>query len=568
MSQGTDQAVPDQSFDYVIVGGGTAGCVLASRISAARPDASILLLEKGVKDDPRVLPALGFAPGFTSTIETNYRTVPQTNFAGITVSQTSGKLLGGSSAINYEVWTRGAAVDFKEWAEIAGSDRWSWDKLLPYFKATESFFPSKIQQEHVSQARIESIHGKDGPIKVSHSSNSGQPRKYPLRDDIESFHKALGAENILDINSGNIIGYSECASSNYDGQRQFAALGYTFGPNVTLWSETQAEKLEIAESKVTGVIVRKQASDEKSPGTSRIRVTANIEVILSAGALSSPKLLMLSGIGPADELAAHNIPLVHDLPVGKNLSDHPCVTSKWTITKPDASIGVGPMVTEECNWLAGPPMDWISFHQADDSILEKAFKELDNKFRTYFLSKEKAHWESFVMYGPFDTSERQIKIDPPEGKSVISVFNVLVSPLSRGTLKLRSSNPDDPPLIDPAFLKSPIDKEILHNAIRSTTIAVQSLKNLGAVEYTVDEGFQSDLSEAAINARIKQGGSSVFHFSGTCAMGSVVDSECRVKGVDNLRVVDASVFPTPLGAHYQASTYALAEQAAQLILGN
>jgi choline dehydrogenase-like flavoprotein len=125
---------------------------------------------------------------------------------------------------------------------------------------------------------------------------------------------------------------------------------------------------------------------------------------------------------------------------------------------------------------------------------------------------------------------------------------------------LRSSSPADAPIIDPALLSSPIDKEIFYDAIRSTTIAMQGLENLGAVEYTVGEAFRNDTSEEGIRARVEQGGSTLYHISGTCAMGSVVDAECRVKGFENLRVVDASVFPTPLSAHYQAATYALAEQ--------
>jgi choline dehydrogenase-like flavoprotein len=173
-----------------------------------------------------------------------------------------------------------------------------------------------------------------------------------------------------------------------------------------------------------------------------------------------------------------------------------------------------------------------------------------------------------LRYGPFDTSERPIKADPPAGESIVSVFNILVSPLSRGSVKLKSSDPSDPPVVNPALLTSPTDKEILYDAVRSTTIAMRNLKCLDAVEYTIDESLQGDLLNDAVAARVKQGGSTVFHYSGTCAMGTVVDAECRVRGVEGLRVVDASVFPMPLGAHYQAATYALAEQVADMMVGN
>lgn len=150
----------------------------------------------------------------------------------------------------------------------------------------------------------------------------------------------------------------------------------------------------------------------------------------------------------------------------------------------------------------------------------------------------------------------------------MSVFNILVSPLSRGSVKLNSSDPADSPIVDPALLHSPTDKDILYEAVRSTTIAMKNLEGLDAVEYTIDEALRDDLSDDALAARVKQGGSTVFHYSGTCAMGNVVDAECRVKGVEGLRVVDASVFPMPLGAHYQAATYALAEQIADMMVGN
>ncbi|KAH7266114.1 glucose dehydrogenase [Fusarium solani] len=528
----------EQSFDYIIVGGGTAGCVLASRISKALPNVSLLVIERGVARDDRVTPALGFAPGFGSDIETNLLSTPQPNFEGLAVSQTSGLILGGSSAVNYETWTRGASVDFDQWAEISGDRRWSWERMLPYFKANETFIPSATQKS--SQKGNRGLHGTDGPIKVSHPSTSGKPRDYPLRQDMARFHEALGAKLIPENNAGSVIGYTEVAQSNYDGQRQFAAKAYPFGPNVTVWAESEVHNIDIVERRASRITGIRYSGDG----------AANVEIILSAGALFSPKLLMLSGIGLKEELDKHDIPAKVDLPVGKNLSDYPCVSTKWTVNKKDASIGVGPMVTKSCDWSAGPPMDWIAFHRAKDSTLEAASKHLTADEKKYYLSEGKAHWECFTMYGPFDTSERLIKIDPPVGESIVSVFNILVSPLPRGSVELSSSDPADPPVVDPALLASPADKEILYDAVRSTTTAMKNLEDVAVAE------------------RVKQGGSTLFHYSGTCAMGTVVDAECRVRGVEGLRVVDASVFPMPLGAHYQAATYALAEQVAEMIVGN
>ncbi|RMJ19259.1 hypothetical protein CDV36_001102 [Fusarium kuroshium] len=537
-----------------------------TRISKTLPTASLLVIERGVAQDDRVLPALGFAPGFGSNIETNLFSTPQPAFEGLVVSQTSGLILGGSSAVNYETWTRGASVDFDQWAEIAGDRRWSWKGMLPYFKANETFIPSATQKSF--REENQDVHGTDGPIVVSHPSSSGKPRDYPLRQDMARFHEALGADLISECNAGSVIGYTEVAQSNYDGQRQFAARGYPFGHNVTLWTESEVHHIEIEGQRASRATGIRHSGDERDRKAFEFRVSANVEIILSAGALFSPKLLMLSGIGPKEELEKFGIPVKVDLPVRKNLSDHPCVSTKWTVNKKDASLGVGPMVTESCDWTAGPPMDWIAFHRAKSSTLEAASQHLTTDEKKYYLSEGKAHWECFTMYGPFDTSERPIKVDPPAGESIVSVFNILVSPLSRGSVKLKSSDPTDQPVVNPALLTSPTDKEILYDAVRSTTTAMKNLEGLDAVEYTIDKALRDDLSDAAVAARVKQGGSTVFHYSGTCAMGTVVDAECRVRGVEGLRVVDASVFPMPLGAHYQAATYALAGQMADMIVGN
>ncbi|RSL55913.1 hypothetical protein CEP54_009122 [Fusarium duplospermum] len=541
-------------------------CVLASRISKALPTVSLLVIERGVAQDDRVTPALGFTPGFGSEIETNLLSTPQPSFEGLAVSQTSGLVLGGSSAVNYETWTRGASVDFDQWAEVAGDRRWSWEGMLPYFKVNEAFIRSTTQRSF-QEDNLE-LHGSDGPITVSHPSNSGKPRDYPLRQDMARFHEALDAKLIPENNAGNIIGYTEAAQSNYDGQRQFAAKGYPFGPNATVWTESEVHHIDMVKKRAPGVTGIRHSGDGLDRKAEEFRAAASVEVILSAGALFSPKLLMLSGIGPKEELDEHAIPVKVDLPVGKNLSDHPCVSTKWIVNKENASIGVGPMVTESCDWAAGPPMDWIAFHRAKSSTLEAVSDHLTTDEKKYYLSEGKAHWECFTMYGPFDTSERPIKVDPPAGESIVSVFNILVSPLSRGSVKLKSREPSDPPVVNPALLTSPADKEILYDAVRSTTTAMKNLEGLDAVEYTIDEALRDDLSDGAVAARVRQGGSTVFHYSGTCAMGTVVDAECRVKGVEGLRVVDASVFPMPLGAHYQAAAYALAEQVVEMIVGN
>ncbi|GLB02681.1 hypothetical protein AtubIFM57258_006140 [Aspergillus tubingensis] len=406
-------------------------------------------------------------------------------------------------------------------------------------------------------------HGDRGPIKVSHATNSGLPRNYPLREKSRRFHELLGRKQVDDMNSGQQLGYSEAFSSTYAGLRSFAS-SYPLGSNVTVWTNSTVERLIMTGKTVEGAVVARSAGDQ----IERVHVRARKEVILSAGAYGSPKILLLSGIGPAEELQRHNITPVVDLPVGKNYADHPHIFTYWSIDEHNATLGDGEMETEQVHWLAGLPYDWMSFAPADAKTQELAKQVLSSTERSRYLAEGKMQLENFIVYTAVDTSARKKPLGGWPGKRVISLMHVLVDSVSRGTLTLRSSDPADAPVLDPKLLASPIDRSAMYENVRETARAIQAVEGLHATEFGVDDFLRDNWSDAAIDVRANRSGGSCFHYSGTCAMGEVVDTECRVYQVERLRVVDSGVIPLPLAAHYQAPTYGVAEQAADMILSS
>ncbi|BCS10581.1 hypothetical protein ALUC_31398S [Aspergillus luchuensis] len=547
----------EETFDFIIVGAGVAGCVVASRISQSRPGLRILLIEAGVENDDRTSGAMGFVAGFGSDIEWPHRSVPQERaFGGDTVCLTSGKLVGGGSGVNYQVFTRGPAVDYDQWADLVRDRRWSWNGLLPYFKRVETWYPS-VEMKERGCVTIDS-HGDRGPIKVSHATNSGKPRNYPLREKSRRFHELLGRKQVDDMNSGQQLGYSEAFSSTYAGLRSFAS-SYPLGVNVTVWTNSTVERLIMTGRTAEGAVIARSVGDK----IERVHVRARREVILSAGHMDHPKSFFL-----AEELQRHNITPVVDLPVGKNYADHPHIFTYWTIDQHNATLGDGEMETDQVHWLAGLPYDWMSFAPADAKTQELAKQVLSSADRSRYLAEGKMQLENFIVYTAVDTSTRKKPLEGWPGKRVISLMHVLVDSVSRGTLTLRSSDPADAPVLDPRLLASPIDRSAMYENVRETAHAIQAVEGLNAVEFGVDDFLRDNWSDEAIDVRANRSGGSCFHYSGTCAMGEVVDTECRVYQVERLRVVDSGVFPLPLAAHYQAPTYGVAEQAADMILSS
>ncbi|KAH7355209.1 glucose dehydrogenase [Rhexocercosporidium sp. MPI-PUGE-AT-0058] len=524
-------------FDYIIVGGGVAGCVLVSRLSSSLPDKSILLIEAGPENaDDRVAPSIGVLLSDTTDIQWNHKSVQQKELDNKVIDQTQGKDLGGSSAINYQAWTRGSASEFDQWAYEVGDERWSWNGLVPYFKRSETFIPGKDMSQEKSEA-----HGYSGPIKVSHVSSSGGNRNYPLKSMIADIHEAAGLKRNYDMNSGETIGYSEFSNATFNGKRQWAAL-YPRGDNVSLWSSSQATKLFFSGMKVVGVEVLR--------GSSSTTARAQEEVIVSSGAQNTPKLLLLSGIGLQAELEQHGIQQIADLPVGENFSDHPFLCTFWKLRDRGLALGDMEMTTPECDWTAGSGCDWFAFHRHEDESVKKlAKKTLGAKEFERFQLVGRPHTESFAII------LRLIREYPRSARIARFDSSCL-------------SSPTHAPLVDPRFFTNPIDLKLIYECTRTNITAIKNsfaVSKYGAVEYGIAEADRDDLSDAALRRRLAQTCATVFHGSGTCAMGTVVDTECRVLGFQGLRVVDASIFPFPLASHYQAAVYAVAEQISDII---
>jgi choline dehydrogenase-like flavoprotein len=266
-----------------------------------------------------------------------------------------------------------------------------------------------------------------------------------------------------------------------------------------------------------------------------------------------------SGIGPSAELAKHNIAQIIDLPVGENYSDHPNIQTFWKVRDRGLSLGDMPMTSPTCDWTAGLPGDLMAWHNHSSLLPTLPNKDIDPKIYDLLTAPNKPHTESFVLYGHIDLSQAGI---PNPGGSCFTLANVLVSPTSRGTLTLSSSNPLDAPILDPNLLSNELDTQLLYASGRLTIFMMNSpaAKEYGVQEYGIDESNRDDVSDEAMRKRVLRTGRTLNHGSGTCKMGTVVDTVCRVKGVKGVRVVDASVFPAPLGAHYQAAVYALGEQ--------
>jgi len=500
------------SYDYVVVGGGTAGCVVAARVSED-PEVRVLLVEAGGRDatDAMNAPAQWLAL-LGSDVDWGFRTAPQTGLDGTVLAYPRGKVLGGCSGINAMVHLRGDRSSYDSWA-ADGAIGWGFEDLLPYFRRSENA-PGGDPQ----------LRGRGGPLTVQRSMNphpaakaffeACRERGYPVSDD---------------LNGAPSEGVGWLDENIVDGKRQSAADAYlrpALGrPNLTVVTDALVTGLTLNGTSCTGVTYRQGPS-------AVVTVEAEREVILCAGAVGSPHLLLLSGIGPADQLRQHGVEVVADLPgVGANLSDHPLDVLVYSASQP-VTLGEHNIV------------DALAACRVDPS---STVPDAHMLFMT-------------VPYVPPGWTG-------PETGYVIG-FGML-APHSRGSVRLVSSDPAAAPLIDPAFLTDQRDVEFMVRAAR----AARELGESDALQAWRDEevvpGRQAT-SDEDLAAYLRQSISTYFHPVGTCRMGTgpsaVTDVRLRVHGLDRLRIADASVMPTLPAANPNAAVVAVAERAADLIL--
>ncbi|KAH6654209.1 hypothetical protein BKA67DRAFT_564427 [Truncatella angustata] len=573
-------AVSNQSYDFIVVGGGTAGLAVAVRLSQKLPDLSVLVIEAG--PDGRDIPGI-YVPGRKGSLlgtiyDWNFTTVPQPGANNRILSQNRGRVLGGSSALNLISWDRGAKADYDDW-ESFGNPGWNWDSMHSAMRKSETF---QLTPNNGS-AGIKGV-GDHGEIRslISRFSTPQNEEFFPAMHN-------LGYGQTYGYMDGEVLGYMRHTSnvllSNYTRSYSPAYLAVA-GSNLHLMLNTTVSKVTLDnERRATGVMME--------DGTT---ITATKEVILSAGSIQSPQLLELSGVGNATVLSSAGITPVVELPgVGENLQDHVRIVNVYQLDSNYTSADIlrfnATFAAEQLDrWErnitgfydnTGSAYAYLTWQQAlgNDSTFKELARQaasphiVDQRKLENVLDVNKGVPQVEVLFsdGYLGLKGYPVANSSLYGQTFFAMIASIQHPFSRGSVHLNTSHPSGKPILNPNYLSNEYDLQ----AVKEAAKFLRKVATTPPLSYTwVDEyepGFEIS-TDAQWTEYAKSHALSIWHPVGTCAMlpkeeGGVVDSHLRVYGVPNLRIVDASIMPALVSGHIQSAVYGIAERAADLISG-
>lgn len=524
-----------ERFDVIIVGAGSAGCVLAARLTEDAKRRVLLLEAGGSNSDTRISTPAKFGALSNTRFDWAFRTAPQGELSGRQIAYPRGRCIGGTGSINYMIYLRGHPNDYNTWSQM-GATGWGWDDVLPYFKKAENW-----QTEGEP-----SVHGTSGPLTVTR-----QLERSPLTETFIEACQQAGIPFNADLNGSELEGCGYFPATLQGNQRGSTARTYLSAaldrPNLTVVTSATVLNLQIEGKSVKGV---------SFVAGGKMHYAKATETVLAAGAIGSPQLLQLSGIGPADRLGAVGVPLKHDLPgVGENLQDHFHYRARWEIDQPLTFFGRTAEQTAEAERLyAEESRGPLTTNHFESGAFLRSGPTVDIP-------------DIELLMIPFFISLGAPEYRPPD-RHGFTISGFPTRPWSRGRVSIASSDPLDRPIIDPGYLSDSADIDLMRTIIKDARkiVAQDAFAKLNPVEISPGANVQSDED---LLSSIREISSTSFHPVGSCRMGQtddcVVAPDLKVHGLEGLSVVDASVMPQMNTGHPNAPVIMIAEKAADLI---